>query len=200
MNNNQIEKHEAGELRANGIYVIEKQDRPNGTMEIHRVGKLRIRGEKEPRTISYGDYAKLLAFWSTQERLIKDRQHVMVILSDGSAVNTADITSLSYEDEQHFVPKIANIADEIRKLPMMDLLLEKDGAIIAINVTKRQADNIHGRNFFAAKCHYREKTDGTRDYITALDKIPLAMEYKESSEPGYAPELVQIYKYGIPQL
>lgn len=190
---------QTGELRADGTFVIAKQELPNGWQETCRVGKLRIRGEREPRTINYNDYAKLLTFYKTQERLIKDRKHVMVALGDGSMVNTADITSLDLADEQNFTPKIANVPDEIRNLPIAEILLEKDGTLIAPSVTMREASKIHGRNFYAAKCHYRQNQDGTREYLTQLDQIPEALEYRESEEPGYQPVIVQIYKYGIPQ-
>ena len=192
---------QAGVLRADGTFVVARTEKPNGWTEIHRVGKLKIRGEREPRTINYNDYAKLLTFWNTQERLIKDRKHIMVTLSDGLVVNTADITSLEQADEDHFMQKEAQVDDEIRKLPTQELLLDLNGNQIATSAkTWREIDPKTGAKFRVAHCHYLEREDGNRDYLTSLDLIPDAMEYRKSDEPGYAPTLVQRYKYGIPQL
>ena len=192
---------QAGVLRADGTFVVARTEKPNGWTEIHRVGKLKIRGEREPRTINYNDYAKLLTFWNTQERLIKDRKHIMVTLSDGLVVNTADITSLEQADEDHFMQKEAQVDDEIRKLPTQELLLDLNGNQLATSAkTWREIGPKTGGKFRAAHCHYLEREDGGRDYLTSLDLIPDAMEYRKSDEPGYAPALVQRYKYGIPQL
>ena len=43
---------QAGVLRADGTFVVARTEKPNGWTEIHRVGKLKIRGEREPRTIT----------------------------------------------------------------------------------------------------------------------------------------------------
>lgn len=197
---NELAPAKTGELRKDGTFVISREEKPNGWTETHRVGKLKIRGERKPRTINYNDYAKLLTFYSTQERLIKDRKHVMVILADGTAVNTADITSLEQADEEHFTPKTAQVDDEIKKLPTQELLLAPDGDILAYSVTMREAEAKGGERFRVAQCHYLQKEDGTRDYLVSLDMIPEALEYRKSEELGYAPTLVQCYKYGIPQL
>lgn len=199
-NEAQLAPAQAGELRADGTFVIRREERPNGWQETHRVGKLKIRGEREPRTINYNDYAKLLTFYSTQERLVKDRRHVAVTLSDGLIVNTADITSLEQADEEHFTPKTADVSDEIRNLPTQELLLDMEGNTLAISATMRAATEKAGEKFRIARCHFLERQDGTRDYLTSLDLIPDALEYRKSEEPGYAPALVQHYKYGIPQL
>lgn len=192
---------QAGVLRADGTFVVARTEKPNGWTETHRVGKLKIRGEREPRTINYNDYAKLLTFWNTQERLIKDRKHIMVTLSDGLVVNTADITSLEQADEDHFTQKEPQVDDEIRKLPTQELLLDLNGNTLATSAkTWREIDPKTGGKFRVAHCHYLEREDGKRDYLTSLDLIPDAMEYRKSDEPGYAPTLVQRYKYGIPQL
>ena len=192
---------QAGVLRADGTFVVARTEKPNGWTEIHRVGKLKIRGEREPRTINYNDYAKLITFWNTQERLIKDRKHIMVTLSDGLVVNTADTTSLEQADEDHFTPKEAQVDDEIRKLPTQELLLDLNGNQLATSAkTWREIGPKTGDKFRVAHCHYLEREDGGRDYLTSLDLIPDAMEYRKSDEPGYAPTLVQRYKYGIPQL
>lgn len=192
---------QAGVLRADGTFVVARTEKPNGWTETHRVGKLKIRGEREPRTINYNDYAKLLTFWNTQERLIKDRKHIMVTLSDGLVVNTADITSLEQADEDHFMQKEAQVDDEVRKLPTQELLLDLNGNTLATSAkTWREIDPKAGDKFRVAHCHYLEREDGSRDYLTSLDLIPEALEYRKSDEPGYAPTLVQRYKYGIPQL
>lgn len=192
---------QAGVLRADGTFVVSRTEKPNGWAETHRVGKLKIRGEREPRTINYNDYAKLLTFWNTQERLIKDRKHIMVTLSDGLVVNTADITSLEQADEDHFMQKEAQVDDEIRKLPTKELLLDLNGNTLATSAkTWREINPKTGDKFRVAHCHYLEREDGNRDYLTSLDLIPEALEYRKSDEPGYAPTLVQRYKYGIPQL
>lgn len=192
---------QTGELRADGTFVVARTEKPNGWTEIHRVGKLKIRGEREPRTINYNDYAKLLTFWNTQERLIKDRKHIMVTLNDGLVVNTADITSLEQADEDHFTQKEPQVDEEIRKLPTQELLLDLNGNQLATSAkTWREIDLKTGDKFRVAHCHYLEREDGSRDYLTSLDLIPDAMEYRKSDEPGYAPTLVQRYKYGIPKL
>lgn len=197
---NELAPAQTGELRKDGTFVTSREEKPNGWIETHRVGKLKIRGEREPRTINYNDYAKLLTFYSTQERLIKDRRHVAVTLSDGLVVNTADITSLEQADEEHFTPKVAQVDDEIKKLPTQELLLAPDGDILAYSATMREAEAKAGAKFRVAQCHYLQKEDGSRDYLVSLDLIPDALEYRKSDEPGYAPTLVQRYKYGIPQL
>ena len=192
---------QTGELRADGTFVVARTEKPNGWTETHRIGKLKIRGEREPRTINYHDYAKLLTVWNTQERLIKDRKHIMVTLSDGLVVNTADITSLEQADEDHFMQKEAQVDDEILKLPTQELLLDLNGNQLATSAkTWREIDPKTGDKFRVAHCHYLERKDGSRDYLTSLDLIPEALEYRKSDEPGYAPTLVQRYKYGIPQL
>ena len=54
---NEIAKRQDGELREDGALVVSKVEKPNGALEIRKVGILKIRGEKEPRTINYADYA-----------------------------------------------------------------------------------------------------------------------------------------------
>lgn len=196
----QLAPAQAGELRADGTFVIKREARPNGWTETHRVGKLKIRGEREPRTINYNDYAKLLTFYNAQERLIKDRKHIMVALSDGLVVNTADITSLEQAEENHFIPKEAQVEDKIRNLPTQELLLDTEGNTLGVSATKREIEACACDKFRIAKCHYLEREDGARVYLTSLDLIPDALEYRKSKEPGYAPTIVQHYKYGIPQL
>ena len=200
MSNEALAPAQAGELRADGTFIVRREEKPNGWVETRRVGKLKIRGEREPRTINYNDYAKLLTFYNAQERLIKDRRHIMVTLTDGLVVNTADITSLEQAEEESFTSKTADVSEEIRSLPTQELLLDLDGRILATTVTLRGTLEKAGEKFRVAKCHYREDADGNRHYLTTIDKIPEALEYRKSSEPGYAPALAQHYKYGIPQL
>lgn len=200
MNNNAPAINQAGQLLANGTFIVSRTELPNGWREIHRVGKLKIRGEREPRTINYNDYAKLITFYSAQERLIKDRKHVMVTLTDGLVVNTADITSLEQAEEEHFTEKIATVPDEIKALPTQEITIDLDGKIIAATAMNRITQEKAGDRFRIAKCHYRENQDGKREYLTDLAQIPDALEYRSIDEPGYAPALVQHFKYGIPQL
>ena len=160
----ELEPAQAGVLRADGTFVVARTEKPKGWTEIHRVGKLKIRGEREPRTINYNDYAKLLTFWNTQERLIKDRKHIMVTLSDGLVVNTADITSLEQADEDHFMQKEAEVDDEIRKLPTQELLLDLNGNQLATSAkTWREIGPKTGDKLRVAHCHYLEREDGGRD-------------------------------------
>ena len=198
MNNKELAPASAGELRSNGIYVTKREELPNGWQETHKVGKLKIRGEREPRTINYSDYAKLLTFYSTQERLIKDRKHIAVTLRDGFVVNTADITSLELGEDEVFIPKMANVSEFMRKLPTGNLILSMDGEIIEVGIKRSTLQKMRG-TFRIATCHYVEK-DGTRQYYTALDQIPEAVEATASDDPDYLPSIVQRYHYGIPQL
>ncbi|MBQ1308099.1 MAG: hypothetical protein IIY54_00210 [Ruminococcus sp.] len=200
MTNKELTPAKAGELRADGTFVVNVLELPGGWQETHRVARLKIRGEKEPRKINYNDYAKLLTFYNAQERLIKDRKHVMVTLSDGLIVNTADITSLEPQDEQHWTPKIAEVPEDTKKLPTTELLLDTSGKILALTVTRKKTQELGSQQYLAAKCHYREKPDGTRDYLTKLDQIPDAFMYRNAEDPNYPPILVQQFKYGIPQL
>ena len=200
MSNKEIAPAQAGVLRADGVFVVSRTEKPNGWTETHRVGKLKIRGEREARTINYNDYAKLLTFYNAQERLIKDRKHIMVTLSDGLVVNTADITSLEQAEEDHFTAKSATVSEEIRKLPTQELLLDLDGNKIADTATARAIKEKAGAEFRIAKCHYIERDDGSRDYLTSLDLIPEAMDYRKPEDPAYQPVIRQQYKYGIPQL
>lgn len=78
---------------------------------------MRIRGEKNPRRINYADYAKLLTFYTGQARLIKDRKHIMVALSDGALINTADITSLESGESEVFIEKKPTVPENIANLP-----------------------------------------------------------------------------------
>ena len=187
-----------GEIRADGAYVIAKHELVNGTRETHRVGKLRLRGEREPRTVSFGDYTKLLTFYSAQERLVKDRKHVMVILSDKTMVNTADITSLTLEDEERWIPKTADVPEEIRNLPTAQIILSLDGKVMSTNPTRTEIMGIDDQDFYLAMAHYREE-DGERKFITKLELIPEALEMTPMDEPGYEPVIIQTYRYGIPQ-
>lgn len=187
-----------GELRADGRLIISKTEKPNAWVEVERMGALRIRGEKGTRAIPYGDYAKLMTFYGTQERMIKDRKHIMVVLSDGSAVNTADITSLDLFDSTSTMPKLANVPADIRNLPTVQILLSLDGKIISTNPTRPKIMAIDDQDFYLAQVHYREQ-DGKREYITELDLIPEALEMTPMDEPGYEPVIMQTYHYGIPQ-
>ena len=200
MTNQTLTTKPAGELRADGTFVVNRLELPNGVQETHRVGKLKIRGEREPRTINYNDYAKLLTFYSAQERLIKDRKHIMVTLSDGFVVNTADITSLEQADEQSWVPKVAQVPDELRELPTAELVLRLDGSVIAERATRSEIAKIPEKEYLVAHCHYRQGADGTKIYLTKLDQTPEAILYKKQEDADYPPAIAQHFKYGIPQL
>ena len=198
----QLAPAQAGELRADGNLIVKREEKPNGWVEIRRMGKLKIRGESKSRSIQYADYAKLASFYSSQERLIKDRKHIMVALADGTIVNTADITSLELTDEETFVPKVAQVSDALRSLPTAELLLSMDGKIIGTTVTKAAAKATAATvgNFLIANCHYKMTAEGKRAYATKLEQIPEAHEMRPSDDPDYDPTIAQIYKYGIPQL
>lgn len=197
MSNEALAPARTGELRADGTYVVARTEKANGWVETKRIGKLKIRGEKEARTISYGDYAKLAGFYNAQERLIKDRKNIMVTLSGGAIVNTADITSLDFEDEEQFVAKTANVSERIRKLPTRRLMLTMTGKIITETPTRIQEQS-YREDFIIADCHYEEQ-DGKPKYYTALDLIPNAEQYRPN-EDGYQPCIRQFWHYGIPQL
>lgn len=200
MTNQALATQPAGELRADGTFVTSRVELPNGWQETHRVGKLKIRGEREPRTINYNDYAKLLTFYNAQERLIKDRKHIMVTLSDGLVVNTADITSLEQADEQSWTPKVAQVSDELRELPTAELLLRKDGSVIATSATRGEIAKIEDKEYLVAHCHYRQGADGTKLYLTKINQIPEAILYRKQEDADYPPAIAQHFKYGIPQL
>lgn len=200
MSNKALAPAKAGEVRADGTFVVSVLELPGGWQETHRVGKLKIRGEKEPRKINYNDYAKLLTFYNAQERLIKDRKHVMVTLSDGLIINTADITSLEPADEQSWTPKIAQVPEDVKQLPTTELLLDTAGKIIALTVTRKKTKELGDQQFMVARCHYRTKQDGTKDYLTKIDQIPDAFLYRNAEDLNYPPLIVQQFKYGIPQL
>ena len=195
---NELTTVKDGELRADGRLIISKTEKPNAWLEVERVGRVRIRGEKYPRSINYGDYAKLMTFYGAQERMVKDRKHIMVVLSDGSAINTADITSLELADEEKLMPKLANVPADIRNLPTAQILLSLDGKVMSTNPTRTEIMGIDDQDFYLAMAHYREE-DGKREYITELDLIPEALEMTPMDEPGYEPMIIQTYRYGIPQ-
>ena len=199
MSNKELAPAQAGVLRADGTFIVARTEKPNGWEETHRVGKLKIRGEREARIINYNDYAKLLTFYSAQERLIKDRKHVMVALSDGLVVNTADITSLEQQDEQKWIPKTANIPEGIKSLPTAEILLSKDGKIIALTALRKTTKKLT-EEYLVARCHFKERQDGTREYLTKLDQIPEALQYRNAKDENYPPTVVQRFTYGIPQL
>lgn len=179
---NDLTQIKNGELRADGALVVATIEKPNGSLETRKIGILKIRGEKEPRTINYADYAKLLTFYQGQARLIKDRKHIMVSLSNGSLINTADITSLELGDQDVFVEKKPQIPPEIAGLPTEWTKSTEDG-------TDR---------YFECRCHYTTNPDGSKNYIQDLDKVPEARVFRKG-EYG-RPILCQVYKYGIPQL
>lgn len=195
---NTITKKPDGILRKDGNFVVNIKELPNGYEETRRVGKLRIRGEKEPRTISYADYAKLAGFYGAQERLIKDRKYIMVTLENGAIVNTADITSLEHADEVVFAPKVPKVDKRITDLPTRRIMLGIDGKIISDAPTRRQ-EQAQQDKFILADCHYDTDESGNVHYYTALDTIPNAEVYRPC-EDGYSPVITQFYRYGIPQL
>lgn len=199
-NEAQLAPAHAGELRSDGTFVIERVDYPNGTELRIKVGKLKIRGEREPRTICYADYAKLLSFYDAQAKLIKDRRSVMVALSDGALVNTADITSLDVEEAREFERRQPVVPESIKSLPIAELLLSTDGRILSTSASMLDQRAITDERYLVAKVHYKDyKTSPEpEDYYTKLELMPEALEFRKL-EDGEA-VLVQIYKYGIPQL
>ena len=182
MTNKELAPAQAGVLRADGTFVVSRTEKQNGWEETHRVGLLKIRGEREPRTINYNDYAKLLTFWSTQERLIKDRKHVMVALSDGLMVNTADITSLELSDEHKFIRKTADIEEKLGKLPTEWIEYEHPD---------------EPGYYCEALVHYSYEY-GRKIQHTNHDEIKELRKMRRSEDGR--PIVCQIYKYGIPQL
>lgn len=180
---NQITKqNQDGELREDGELVIFRTEKPNGWIETRKVGRLKIRGEKEPRTISYADYAKLLTFYTGQARLIKDRKHIMVALSGGKFVNTADITSLELENAEVFIEKKPTVPEQLAGLPTEWI---------------RWTDEETGRTF-EALCHFSTEESGAKKYHKEPAQIPELRElrYDENNRPT----ICGIWRYGIPQL
>lgn len=178
----ELDPAQTGELRADGTFVVARTEKPNGWTETHRVGKLKIRGEREPRTINYNDYAKLLTFWNTQERLIKDRKHIMVALSDGLVVNTADITSLEPEDVEKFISKTAEIEKKLGKLPTEWI----------------KYDHPDEPGYFCEALVHYSYEHGRKIRHTNHDEIKELRKMRRG-EDGQ-PIVCQVYKYGIPQL
>ena len=180
---NALTTRQDGELRADGALVVSKVEKPNGTLETHKVGLLKIRGEKEPRIINYGDYAKLLTFYAGQARLVKDRKHVMVALSGGVLVNTADITSLELTENETFVEHKPTVPERLANFPAEWVKFEhpdKPGV------------------FCEALCHVGPGEDGITRTYKGHNEIKELREFR-NDEYG-RPALCQIYKYGIPQL
>ena len=178
-----IQKKPDGELTPAGDFIVKKEEKPNGWQETHREALVKIRGEREARRINYADYLKLITFYKNQARLVKDRKHIMVALSTGVLINTADITSLETEDVEHFVPKVPEIPEYLADLPTEWIKFEDpdEPGIIC-----------------EALCHKGAGPDGiTRTYkghneIKELRKMRI--------DENNRPVIVQIYKYGIPQL
>lgn len=180
---NELTTSNDGTLREDGALVISRTEKPNGWLEIHKVGQLRIRGEKEPRTISYADYAKLLTFYTNQARLIKDRKHIMVALSGGKFVNTADITSLELTEAEKFVENKPTIPERLAAMPTEWVKFkhpDKPGI------------------YCEALCHVGPDDDGITRTHKAHNEIKELREFRKD-ENGH-PVICQVYKYGIPQL
>ena len=179
---NELTTRQDGELRADGVLVVAKEEKPNGTLETRKVGVLKVRGESKSRLINYADYAKLLTFYQNQARLIKDRKHVMVALSGGVMINTADITSLELTEAVTFVEHKPEVPEDVANLPVEWTTWEKENST----------------NYFEGLCHYKTNPDGTKTYIDDLEKIKEARVF--TKDQYGRPVLCQIYKYGIPQL
>lgn len=180
---NEIAKRQDGELREDGALVVSKVEKPNGTLEIRKVGILKIRGEKEPRTINYADYAKLLTFYTGQARLIKDRKHIMVALSGGKLVNTADITSLELGEAEAFIEKKPTVSERLAQMPTRWVHFEhpdKPGI------------------YCEAEVHYGAGEDGIVREHKGHNEIKELREFRKD-EDGRA-IITQVYRYGIPQL
>lgn len=169
-------------LNVKGALIISRSETPSGYIETQRVGILKIRGEKEPRVITYADYAKLITFYKGQAKMPKDRKHIMVALDGGTFVNTADITSLELEDREEFIRKKPNVPEDVANLP---------------TEWTRSINNKDGK-FFECLCHYTTNPDGSKNYIKDLNKVPEARVMRKNEDGR--PTIMQIYKYGIPQL
>lgn len=180
---NEITKRQDGELRADGALVVSSIEKPNGWQEIHREGLVKIRGEREPRRINYADYTKLATFYANQARLVKDRKHIMVHLSNGAMINTADITSLETEDRETFVEKKPAVPTYLAELPT-DWIKFEDPDNPGITCE--------------ALCHTGPGPDGITRTYKGRNEIKELRKFR-TDENG-RPVLVQIYKYGIPQL
>lgn len=172
-----------GTLREDGALVVSRIERPNGWIEIKKVGKLKVRGEKEPRTINYADYAKLITFYAGQARMVKDRKHIMVALSGGKFINTADITSLELEDQEDFIRKKPEAPDWLAKLPTRWIHFEHPDKVGI---------------YCEAEVHYGAGQDGIVREYKCHSEIKELREFRKD-EYG-RPSIVQVYKYGIPQL
>lgn len=157
-----------GELREDGQLVVETTETPDGVVEKTKVGKLKIRGEKESRTIPYEDYARLYTFFENQSRLVAERKNFLIRLTDGLVVNTADITSLELTDGCRFVAReLTQQESRIRALPTSWVLLDLDLNPIVENGRILGGGSAYfpeGHEYwYIAKCHYRfhrENRDG----------------------------------------
>ena len=80
----------------------------------------------------------------------------------------------AYKDYFYYVCKHRKLVDdEIRKLPTQELLLDLNGNPLATSAkTWREIDPKTGDKFRVAHCHYLEREDGSRDYLTSMDLIP----------------------------
>ena len=180
---NELTTRQDGELRADGALVVAKVEKPNGTLETRKVGVLKVRGESKSRLINYADYAKLLTFYQNQARLIKDRKHVMVALSGGVMINTADITSLELGEAETFIEKKPMVPERLAQMPTRWIHFEhpdKPGI------------------YCEAEVHYGAGEDGIVREHKGHNEIKELREFRKD-EYG-RPSIVQIYKYGIPQL
>ena len=180
---NQMTTRNDGTLREDGVLVVSRTEKPNGWVETRKVGRLKIRGEREPRIINYADYAKLVTFYANQARIIKDRKHVMVALSGGLAVNTADITSLELVEAEEFVPKIPTVSEDLASMPTEWITFENPD---------------DPGTYCEALCHTGPDENGNIRTRRKREEIKELRIFRKD-ENG-RPIICQVYKYGIPQL
>ena len=161
-----------GTIGADGVFVKTTEKCGTGWRQTIVEGLMKIRGEKTERKIAYSDYLKLVAFYQTQERLVANRQNIMVTLQDGSLVNTADITSLKTAETVRIKPfDLTSDQIAMRKLPAEWISITKDGEIL--NGKERP------ETYLVAKCHYSVDENGERSYHTKpLEIIPEALEVR----------------------
>lgn len=194
-------KAKDGELQKDGTFVVERTENGDSITEKVRYGLLKIRGEREPRKISYGDYLTLKSFYVTQAKLISERKNILVELSDGSAVNTADITSLDVAETNKVTKKALTTDQErLRNLPTEWLVLDENMKMVqdtygkpigSLKALKMPNNGI----YLHAKCHYVTRNDEKQYIISKRELIPEIFTVRFDND-GYM-LLTNHEKYGM---